>query len=344
MRRVLIVDDSALVRASIQNALERFGFECGHAEHGQAALTKARSGTWDLIFLDVVMPVMDGPTALRALRDDGDQTPVVLVTSVSTAAVVSTAIKLGNVQYIAKPFTPDLIVALTLRTLRLDPTTLPPPPRVLVQHTDPGLPVRLTKLLPPHVVVDTSPALAESVEIVGRHPYAAVLLESDDDLEEVDAMAGVLRANAPVAGVFAISERGRADAPWSPSEALDGVLPRTLDAALIKGFLYGLYVRPLVTLTGTALRIAGYQGPAAHHGAYLAAVERLVLDHCQRANLTDVKIDARHLPLAPDEAVTVIARLDATLRGLGIAPAFRIHAAVAALAPGRLERTLLLAA
>ena len=144
MRRVLIVDDSAIVRASIQNALEKFGFELGQADTGEAALAKIAAGAWDLIFLDVVMPVMDGPTALRTLRAAGDDTPVVLVTSVSTAAVVASAIKLGNVQYVAKPFTPELIGTLALRSLRLDATAVPPPPRVLVQHADPALPARLT--------------------------------------------------------------------------------------------------------------------------------------------------------------------------------------------------------
>lgn len=344
MRRVLIVDDSALVRASIQNALERFGFEIGHADTGEAALARVHDGPWDLIFLDVVMPVMDGPTALRALRARGDTTPVVLVTSVSTAAVVASAIKLGNVQYVAKPFTAELIASLATRSLRLDPASLPPPPRVLVQHGEAGLPARLARLLPPHVVIDTSAGLAESLELTEVHPYALILVESADELEEVDAMAAVLRAAAPTAGLFAIADGGRADQPWAPTEALDGVLPRTLEPALVKAFLYGLYVRPLVTRDGAVLRVGGYQGPVAHHPAYVAAVRRMVLDHGARAGLADLVIDLRHLPLAPDAVVALVEELDDTLRRDGGAPGFRLSAAAAAAAAGRLDRTLLLAA
>lgn len=344
MRRVLIVDDSAIVRASIQNALERFGFEVGHADTGAAALAKARAAPWDLIFLDVVMPVMDGPTALRTLRAAGDDTPVVLVTSVSTAAVVSGAIKLGNVQYVAKPFTPELIATLALRSLGLEPGAMPPPPQVLLQHSDPGLPGRMTRLLPAHVRLATSASFAESVERLEAAPHTLVLVESTDDVEEVDAMAGVLRAAAPVAGIFAVSERGRSDAPWAPGDNLDGVLPRTLEPALVKGFLYNLYVRPLVTVERSLLRVGGYQGPASHHPPYLAAVTRQVLACCARHDLADVAIDLRHVPFEPAPTIALVAELDRVLRERGVAPAFRLGPAAAVLAAAQLERTLVLAA
>ena len=343
MRRVLVVDDSALVRNSIQAALERYGLEIGHADNGEVALARAADARWDLIFLDVVMPVMDGPTALRELRARGDQTPVVLVTSVSTAAVVAAAIKLGGVQYVAKPFTPELITALATKQLRLDPAILATPPRVLVQHVDPAVPARLGKLMPPHVVIDASTSLAQSLELGERHRPALVLLESADALEEVDAIAGVLRQVAPTAGMFALSEAGRADAPWQPAAALDGVLPRTLDAALVRGFLYGLCVRPLVSLEGHVVRAAGHQGPASYHPAYLALLTRALLERCAAAGLADVELDLRHLPVAPEAALELVATLDAALRAAGVAPSFRLAAAVRASASGRLDRLLVAA-
>jgi two-component system, chemotaxis family, chemotaxis protein CheY len=123
--RVLLVDDSALIRNAMHAALEPYGLELVHAENGQIAVDRARSSRWDLIFLDVVMPVMDGPSALRQIRAAGNTTPVVLVTSVSTAATVSSAIKLGGVSYIGKPFTPDQIRAVAGKMLKLGPAVLP---------------------------------------------------------------------------------------------------------------------------------------------------------------------------------------------------------------------------
>src|SRR5688572_30050528 len=66
--RVLLVDDSALIRNAMQAALEPYGLELEHAENGEVAVAKAMATPWDLIFLDVVMPHMDGPTALREIR------------------------------------------------------------------------------------------------------------------------------------------------------------------------------------------------------------------------------------------------------------------------------------
>src|SRR4029079_15513375 len=101
-----------------------------------------------LIVGGVLSAVMDGPSALRAIRAAGNTTPVVLVTSVSTASTVASAIKLGGVSYIGQPFTPDQIRSIAARMLRLDAAVLHSPPPVLLQHTDPGLPDRLRRQLP----------------------------------------------------------------------------------------------------------------------------------------------------------------------------------------------------
>jgi response regulator receiver domain-containing protein len=76
MWRVLLVDDSALIRNAMQAELEPYSLELVHAENGELAVERALSAHRDLIFLDMVMPVMDGPTALRRIRARGDTTPV----------------------------------------------------------------------------------------------------------------------------------------------------------------------------------------------------------------------------------------------------------------------------
>ena len=342
MRRVLIVDDSALVRASIQGALERYGFGFGHADTGAAALERAAAQRWDLIFLDVVMPVMDGPTALRALRERGDATPVVLVTSVSTAAVVGAAVKLGGVQYVAKPFTPELIATLAVRQLRIDPAALPPPPRVLLQHVDPTLPARLARLLPAHVAIDATTTAAESLDRVAEASYAAVLVQAADGLDEARAIGGVLRPAAPGAARFALDPTGRADAPWQPDEDLDGVLPLPLDAATVKGFLYPLAVRPLVHVEGEVVRAAAFDGPPAHAAAYRALLVRGLLERA--AGLADVEVDLRDATLADAELVALVGEVCAALRAAGAAPVFRVPPAVHARVAAALAGTLLVAA
>lgn len=342
MPRILLVDDSALVRNSMHNVLEPYGVELAHAENGQIAVEKAMSSEWDLIFLDVVMPVMDGPTALREIRARGNTTPVVLVTSVSTAVVVAGAVKLGGVQYIGKPFTPDQIRSVATRMLRLDHSALTSPPRVLLQHADPELPSRLAKRLPPHVVIDASHSLAQSLDLAEHHRHGLVLVESRDPVEELRAIASVLRREAPNAGVFAITDEAEGTPPWNPDDDLDGLLPRTLDDPLVRGFLYGNFLRPLVFVDGRTVQAAGFQGQPAQLSTYLTMVTRTVLERCARIDQTlDPHVDLRNVPANPEAVVGLVTELDAALRGAGTAPAFRLSADMRAEIASRLPDVLM---
>jgi CheY-like chemotaxis protein len=341
--RVLLVDDSALVRNAMQAALEPYGMELGHAENGAVAVARATASRWDLIFLDVVMPVLDGPAALRQIRERGDTTPVVLVTSVSTAAVVASAIKLGGVSYIGKPFTPDQIRAVAGKMLRLDPALLQTPPRVLLQHVDPVLPARLRKLLPAHVAIDPSPTLAGSIDLAEARRYDLVLFESRDLAGERAAIANVLRRAAPAAGIFAITDDAAADAPWQPDEGLDGTVPSSLDDAVVRGFLYPGFLRPLVMLDRAVAHAAGFRGQPAHLPAYIAMLGRVLVDRCTRIDQTaDLQIDLTRMP---DDAGVVAAVVDAAnreLRQAGAAPAFRLAATVQAVVRERLPQLVVL--
>ncbi len=107
MRRVLLIDDTKGIRTAILAALDPFGFEIEQAESGPVGLQKALGGHWDLIFLDIEMPVMDGPTLLRFIRARGVKTPVVLVTGVSSMAVLSAA----RQNPVLRPFAQRLLAA-----------------------------------------------------------------------------------------------------------------------------------------------------------------------------------------------------------------------------------------
>lgn len=68
MTRILVVDDTPALRMLLVDALLDAGFEARAAENGQAALAVAESWLPDAIILDIMMPVMDGPTFLRTRR------------------------------------------------------------------------------------------------------------------------------------------------------------------------------------------------------------------------------------------------------------------------------------
>ena len=77
----LIVDDESNVRLVFRTALEAAGYEVSEASEGGAALALLRKRSFDLILLDLKMPVVDGMDVLRRLRDSDDETPVVMITA-----------------------------------------------------------------------------------------------------------------------------------------------------------------------------------------------------------------------------------------------------------------------
>jgi two-component system OmpR family response regulator len=106
-RRVLVVDDEPDILAVVRITLRaRGGFEVELCQSGEAAVGVARRFAPDLILLDVMMPGLDGPATLRALRDEPETatTPVVFLTAQTTRQDTLHHLELGAAAVIAKPF------------------------------------------------------------------------------------------------------------------------------------------------------------------------------------------------------------------------------------------------
>lgn len=103
-RRALLVDDSAAVHEQLAALLKPHGFEVEHAENGAVALRLMIAKRFDVTFLDIEMPVLDGPSLLRVIRARGNDTLLVLVTSTTDTKRLVPIIKLGASDYIRKPF------------------------------------------------------------------------------------------------------------------------------------------------------------------------------------------------------------------------------------------------
>lgn len=104
MTKVLIVDDSALMRKHLRRILEDGGFECDIARNGQEALDKIPVYDPDVVSLDINMPVMDGITCLSLIMNQCPK-PVIMVSSLTEkgALVTFEALELGAVDYVPKP-------------------------------------------------------------------------------------------------------------------------------------------------------------------------------------------------------------------------------------------------
>jgi twitching motility two-component system response regulator PilH len=113
IRKVLVCDDSAADRINLESIVSSAGYLVVSASSGREALEKAKAEKPDLIFMDVIMPEVDGFAATRALQNDPatKHIPVVFVTSKGQKADRVWAQMQGAKDLVAKPYTADQIVA-----------------------------------------------------------------------------------------------------------------------------------------------------------------------------------------------------------------------------------------
>jgi putative nucleotidyltransferase with HDIG domain len=108
--RILIAEDEDGMRASLGYILNQWGHQVVMAVNGQEAVAAARAGLFDLILMDIQMPVMDGLRALTLIRREPvhQQTPAILLTQSASIDVVKQAVTLGIKDLIVKQhYTPD---------------------------------------------------------------------------------------------------------------------------------------------------------------------------------------------------------------------------------------------
>jgi two-component system response regulator AtoC len=107
---VLLVDDEPLLVDAMGRLLRRAGERVTEAADGVEALQRLREQPVDVILSDVRMPQLDGPGLLRALRDDGDPTPLVFLTGYGDASD-GDLVALGASEVLSKPVTLDRLLA-----------------------------------------------------------------------------------------------------------------------------------------------------------------------------------------------------------------------------------------
>jgi two-component system chemotaxis response regulator CheY len=106
--KALVVDDSMTIRRIVIKALGMVGInETTEAADGAEAVAAATADNFDVVLLDWNMPKMSGIETLRALRQEGVKTPVIMVTTEAEKSRVIEAIKSGANDYLIKPFSPD---------------------------------------------------------------------------------------------------------------------------------------------------------------------------------------------------------------------------------------------
>lgn len=105
--RVLVVDDSATIRRSAETMLANEGYEVITAENGFEALSKITRHQPHLIFVDIMMPRLDGYQTCAIIKNNSEfrDTPVVMLTSKDGLFDMARGRVVGSDQYLTKPFT-----------------------------------------------------------------------------------------------------------------------------------------------------------------------------------------------------------------------------------------------
>ncbi len=143
-RRVLLVEDNATNRRLAEAVLGRFGAEVATAENGQEALAALGRESYDLVFMDCAMPVMDGFEATRRIRNGEagghGRLPIIAMTAHAMRGDREKCLSAGMDDYVAKPISRDAILAAAARVLGQsgrEATPALPRRRVLIAEDDP---------------------------------------------------------------------------------------------------------------------------------------------------------------------------------------------------------------
>src|SRR5262245_53745851 len=348
MPRILTIDDSSTIRSIITKQMSELGFEVDQAEDGQQGLAKLEEISVDLILLDVTMPVMDGPTMLAALRERGDQTPVIMLTSESKRSIVAGAVKLGIEDYILKPFKPDELRGKVLKVLRLDgngaaaggvganpavASSKAPGASgdastrqfidILVVDDMENVHKKLRGLLPGHVSMNGCVSARDALQMCQEKVYRVVLVDLViPDVNSV-ALMNQMRALQPHAVMVALGLRSAGDVSAEvKGQGFTDLVYKPFEAAAVEDFLSKHFdVDDVLSIDGNVLECAAFTGKEDKLDRYFTRLRALChesLEKLASACYDDTIIDLSAIPLRNDKIVRLLMDSDKEAKKLGI--------------------------
>jgi two-component system cell cycle response regulator len=347
MPRILTIDDSSTIRSIITKQMTDLGFEVDHAEDGQQGLAKLEEIAVDLILLDVTMPVMDGPTMLSALRERGNQTPVIMLTSESKRSIVAGAVKLGIEDYILKPFKPDELRGKVMKALKLDGTRPAGEPisnnpavasaapaaastaanrqfiDILVVDDMENVHKKLRGLLPSHVSMNGTVSARDALQMCQERIYRVVLIDLViPDVNSV-ALMNQMRALQPHAIMVALALRSAGDATADcKSQGFSDLVYKPFEAAAVEDFLSKHFdVEDVLSVDGNILECQAFSGKEDKLDRYFTRLRTLChesLEKLASACYDESIFDLSAVPLRNDKIVRLLMDSDKEAKKLGI--------------------------
>ncbi len=324
MPRILTVDDSRAIRMIVSKQLAPLGFEIGEAEDGNDGLKQLQAAKYDLVILDVTMPNLDGPGMLAKMRESGDKTPVLMLTSESKTAIVSTVMRLGISDFVLKPFKGEELKVKVLKALKLPadytaagaapaatgaPAAAAPAPdpgagsRALVIDDMENVHKKVRALVPAAIPVDAVLTMNDAMGLCRSHKYGLILIDGELPDTNLLSVTKQIRLLQPKATLVALALRTSNNVTAEMrSQGFDDVLLKpfaneAVDALVEKCFADN---QELVTVQENFVKLGGFTGredKLEHYFQKLAAKCKEILGKLAEACFDNAVLDASSLPL-----------------------------------------------
>jgi two-component system, cell cycle response regulator len=345
MPAILTVDDSRAVRTIVGKQVKELGFDVLEAEDGVQGLDQLANAQVDLVLLDVTMPNMDGPAMLQKMREGGNQTPVIMLTSESKRSIVAGAMKLGIADYILKPFKPEELRTKVLSVLQgepgaasvgsPEPAALQPTPDagaqpaagrfvdVLVVDDMENVHKKLRAMFPPHVTLLGFTSAQAALGSCRDKVYRVVLVDADIPDVNSQVLAQQIKVLQPHAAMLALALRAAED----PTKALreqgfDDVLLKPFRPENVDDFLLQYFEnQDFLTVEDNVLKVAAYQGRADRVDRFygrLHAVFGEALEKVAAACHDEVVLDVGAPPLEGDRLPKLVHDVAGKAREFGM--------------------------
>ena len=354
MTRILTVDDSRAVRMIVTKQVRELGFEVEEAEDGVLGLAQMEETKFDLVILDVTMPNLDGPGMLSQLRERGDDTPVLMLTSESKRSIVAGLMKLGITDYILKPFKPEELRAKILKALKQEapagavaseaaPAAAPTAAEVvpagggargdagstkpffdlLVIDDMENVQKRLRQLLPEHLTLAGALNAQTGMALCRERVFRVILIDSDMPDVNTASLVKSLRLLQPSAAMALLSLRTTNNVLGESRElGIDGVLFKPFTSEGVEEFLSKYFDnQELVVKEDDLIRVAAFKGREERLPGYFTRVSSLAaktLDEIAAACFAEAIIDLSRVPAQSAKPAALVIELGEHARRVGI--------------------------
>jgi DNA-binding response OmpR family regulator len=355
MPAILTVDDSRAVRTIVAKQVRELGFEVLEAEDGLQGLDQLASATVDLVLLDVTMPNMDGPTMLQRMRELGNQTPVIMLTSESKRSIVAGAMKAGISDYILKPFKPEELRSKVLSVLQGEPgaegilpadaapgaaglaasaaaADLPSPAPttnaarfvdVLVVDDMENVAKKLRSMLPNHVSLVGFTSAQSALASCREKVYRVVLIDTEIPDVNSAVLAQQIRVLQPHAAVLALALRTANDVTKEVKEqGFDDVVFKPFRPESIDDFLLQYFDnQDFLVVEDNVLKIAPFTGRADRVDRFYQRLQGVYADALEKVAAAchdEVVLDMGAPPLEGDRLAKFVVAVIAKAKEFGM--------------------------